>query len=124
MFAFGHVFNRESFLSLLDLEIKRARRYQNYLSLLSLSFGHLNPSLENRITSPKNHDYLLKDELRDSDIVGQGEANCLLVMLPHADIAGTHTVREKLEKIHNKDRVRENLRQLFGKRFVCLNHLR
>ena len=44
MFAFGHVFNRQSFLFLLDLEIKKAQRYQNYLSLLSLTFDHLNPS--------------------------------------------------------------------------------
>lgn len=72
MFAFGRVFNRESFLFLLDPEIKRARRYQNYPSLLSLSFGHLNPSLENRITSPKNHACPLKDELIDTDFAGGG----------------------------------------------------
>jgi len=74
MFAFGRVFNRESFLFLLDPEIKRARRYQNYLSLLSLSFGHLTPSLENRITSPKNHAYPLKDELIHTDFAGGGGA--------------------------------------------------
>jgi hypothetical protein len=45
MLTFGHVFNRQSFLLLLELEVKRAQRYQDYLSLLSLTFGHLNPSL-------------------------------------------------------------------------------
>jgi hypothetical protein len=74
MFAFGRVFKRQPFLFLLDPEIKRARRYQNYLSLLSLSFGHLNPSLENRITSPRNHAYPLKDELIDTDFAGGGGA--------------------------------------------------
>jgi hypothetical protein len=101
VFAFGHVFNRQSFLFFLDLEIKRARRYQNYLSLLSFTLQDLNPSSgENPGVSVKNLAYLLKDELRDTDFVGEGEAaNRLLVMLPYADMAGVHKVREKLEKI-------------------------
>lgn len=101
MFAFGHVFRRQSFLFLLDLEIKRARRYQNYLSLLSFTLHGLNPSPgENPGVSLKNLAYLLKDELRGTDCVGEGEgANRLLVMLPYADMAGVHKVREKLEKI-------------------------
>ena len=100
MFAFAHVFNRQSFLFLLDLEIKRARRYQNYLSLLCLNFGHLNPSLENPKISFKTLVNLLKDELRDTDVVGQGgTANRLLVMLPHADMTGVHKVRERLGQI-------------------------
>jgi len=45
VFAFGKVFNWQSFLILLDMEIKRARRYQNCLSLLSFTFSHLAPSL-------------------------------------------------------------------------------
>jgi GGDEF domain-containing protein len=100
MFAFGNVFNWQSFLILLDLEIKRARRYQNHLSLLFLTFGHLAPSLEeNTSISFKTLANLVKSGLRDSDIVGQGAGNRLLVMLPYADMAGTHRVRERLEKI-------------------------
>jgi GGDEF domain-containing protein len=100
MFVFGHVFNRDSFLFLLDREIKRARRYQNYLSLLSLTLRDLDPSpRENPSVSLKNLAYLLKDELRDTDFVGEGGANRLLVMLPYADMAGVDKVKEKLEKI-------------------------
>jgi GGDEF domain-containing protein len=100
MFAFGHVFSKQSFIFLLDLEIKRARRYQNYLSLLSLTFGHLNPSLKNPNISLKTFASLLKDELRDMDVVGQGgTANRILVMLPHADTAGAHKVRERLGQV-------------------------
>ena len=100
MFSFGHVFNRQSFLYLLDLEIKRARRYQNYLSLLSLTFGHLDPSPgENPNISLKTLANLVKSELRDTDTVGQGGGNRLLVMVPYADMVGVHTVRERLEKI-------------------------
>jgi PleD family two-component response regulator len=100
MFVFGHVFNRDSFLFLLDLEIKRARRYQNFLSLLSLTLRDLDPSPRgNPGVSLKNLAYLLKDELRDTDFVGEGGANRLLVMLPYADMAGVDKVKEKLEKI-------------------------
>ena len=100
MFAFGHVFNRQSFLFLLDLEIKRARRYQNYLSLLSLTFDHLNPSWENPSVSLKTLVNLLRDELRETDVFGQGgAANRLLVMLPHVDLTGAHNVRQRLEQI-------------------------
>ena len=100
MFAFGHVFNRQSFLFLLDLEITKATRYQNYLSLLSLTFDYPDPSLwENPSISLKTMGNLLKDELRDTDVIGQGGANRLLVMLLYADITGAHKVRKRLEQI-------------------------
>ena len=100
MFAFGNIFTRQSFFFLLDLEIKRAQRYQNFLSLLSLTFGHLDPSVgEDASISLKTLANLVKGELRETDIVGQDAGNRLLVMLPYADMAGTHTVRERLEKI-------------------------
>jgi len=100
MFAFGHVLNRESLSFLLNLETKRARRYQNYLSLLSLTFGHLDPSPgENPSISLKTLACLLKGELRDTDIVGQGGGNRLLFMLPQADMAEVHKVRERSERI-------------------------
>ncbi|MFB0508241.1 MAG: PAS domain S-box protein [Thermodesulfobacteriota bacterium] len=100
MFAFGHVLNTESLLFLLDLETKRAQRYKNYLSLLSLTFGHLDPSLGKKPSiSLKTLASLLKSDLRDTDIVGQGGGNRLLFMLPNADTAGTHKVRERSEKV-------------------------
>jgi len=97
MFAFGNVFNRQSFLFMLNLEIKRSQRYQAYLSLLSLTFGHLDP-LESPSISLKTLSNLLKDELRDTDIIGQGAGNRLLVMLPYTDMAEADRVRERLEK--------------------------
>jgi PAS domain S-box-containing protein len=100
MFAFGHVLNTESLLFFLNLETKRAQRYQKYLSLLSLTFGHLDPSLGKEPTiSLKTLASLLKSELRDTDIVGQGGGNRLLFMLPNADTVGAHKVREKSESI-------------------------
>jgi GGDEF domain-containing protein len=99
MFAFGNVFNRQSFLFMLNLEIKRSQRYQAYLSLLSLTFGHLDPLPgESPSISLKTLSNLLKDELRDTDIIGQGAGNRLLVMLPYTDMAEADRVRERLEK--------------------------
>ena len=67
---------------------------------MSLTFSHLAPSLGgNTSISFKTLANLVKSELRDSDIVGQGAGNRLLVMLPYADMEGTHRVRERLEKI-------------------------
>jgi hypothetical protein len=88
MFAFGEVLDRQSFLFLLDLKIKKAQRYPNYMSLLSLTFGHLDPLLgQNPSISFKTLAHLLKGELRDTDIMGQGGGNQLLIMLPYTDIA-------------------------------------
>ena len=99
MFAFGNVFNRQSFLFMLNLEIKRAQRYRDYLSLVSLTFGHLDPLPEKSPTiSFKTLANLLKDTLRDTDIIGQSGRNQLLVMLPYADMAEVTRVRERLEK--------------------------
>jgi len=41
---------------------------------------------------------LLKGELRETDVIGQGAANRLLVMLPYADMTGAHKVKERLEQ--------------------------
>lgn len=100
MFAFGHVVNRQTFFFLLNQEIKRAQRYQNFLSLLSLRFNQPNPSVgEDPGISLKTLATILQDELRGTDIVGQGNGNHLLVMIPYADAAGAHKVRERLERI-------------------------
>lgn len=103
MFAFGHVLDKKSFLFLLDMEIKRARTYQDHLSLLSFTFGHLTPS--NRETpsiSLKTLANLIKNELRDTDVVGQDRGNKILIMLPNADMAEAHKVRARLEQVlHN-----------------------
>jgi GGDEF domain-containing protein len=100
VFVFGNVLDRQSFLFLLNLEIKRAQRYQNFLSLLSLTFGHLDPSVgEYASISMKTLANLVKYELRETDIVGLGAGNVLLIMLPYADMAGAHAVRERLKRI-------------------------
>ena len=99
MSAFKQILSGQSFRFLLDLEIKKARTYRPYLSLLSFTFGHLDPSpAENPNISLKTIANLLKNELKNTDIVCQAGGNRLLVMLPCADMAGAHKVRARLEK--------------------------
>ena len=100
MFVYGHVFDRQSFIFLLDLEIKKAQRYQNYLSVLSLTFDHLNPpNNENPSISLKTLANLLRDDLRETDVVGLSGSNRLLVMMPYADMMGVERVRKRLEEM-------------------------
>ena len=100
MFAFGHVLNTESLLFLLNLETKRAQRYQNCLSLLSFTFGHLDPSPGKRPSiSFTTLACLLKGELRGTDVVAQGGGNRLLFMLPYADMVRARKVRERSENV-------------------------
>jgi GGDEF domain-containing protein len=89
----GRILDQDLFLFLLDLEVKRARRYQNFLCLMLLKIRQF--SLEgdgggleacSRILSN-----LLLGEIRESDIIGSLELNRLVVLLPYADVkAGTH----------------------------------
>jgi PleD family two-component response regulator len=100
MFAFGHVFDRDFFLYLLTLEIKRAQRYQNYLSLLSLAFNHHNLSpTGNPDTSLKTMANLIVDDVRETDVVGLGNGNHLLVMMPYANMAALGTVKDRLRQL-------------------------
>jgi len=88
------VLPREVFLHILDLEVKRSRRYQNFFSVLVLKLDEL-PNHDNgtaiqacwgRLTR------LLAEEMRDSDILGALGEKRLAVILPYADLmAGGHT---------------------------------
>ena len=99
MSSFEQVLSRQSFRFLLDLEIKKSRTYRPYLSLMSFTFGHLDPSPGKKPSvSLKTIAHLLKTELRNKDIVCLARGNRLLVMLPCADMAGAHKVRTRLEK--------------------------
>ena len=99
MFSFGKVLDRQAFLTLLDLEIRKARRSRASLSVLSFTFGHVNPSPgEKSSNSLKTLANLLRGALRDTDIVAQDGENRLLVMLPYADAEMADKVRRRLEK--------------------------
>jgi hypothetical protein len=91
--AFGRVLNRDLFFFFLDLEVKRARRYQNFLCLLLLKIKQcsMNENGWNFHTCCEILSDLISVEMRESDVLGLLDSNKLVVLLPYADgNAGGH----------------------------------
>jgi GGDEF domain-containing protein len=89
----GRILNQDLFLFLLDIEVKRARRYQNFLCLMFFKIKQF--SQEDNGGGLKACYQTLRDllieELRESDIIGSLEFDRLVVLLPYADVkAGTY----------------------------------
>ena len=96
---YGRVLNRELFLFLLDLEVKRARRYQNFLCLMLLKVRQFSKDNNGGGFETCNNPLrsLLAEEVRESDIIGSFGANNIVVLLPYADVrAGAH-VKSRFE---------------------------
>ena len=95
----GRILNRELFLYLLDLEVKRARRYQNFFCILSLKLSRLSDSgnekkLQNCFQTLS---HWLSEELRESDILGSLGDHQLAALLPYADLSSGSHARERYE---------------------------
>jgi GGDEF domain-containing protein len=117
MVSFGRVLDRELFLFLLDLEVKRARRYQNYLCLMLLKIKPFSKNDDEGETSAYYRILgdMLREEIRDSDIIGSLESDKLAVLLPYADDkAGSHV----------KSRIEDTLKNInfSGKGFEIMVH--
>ena len=91
--AFGRILNRDLFFFLLDLEVKRARRYQNFLCLMLLKIKQFaqegdGGGLETCFQTLSD---LLIEEIRESDLIGSMDLDKLVILLPYADVkAGDH----------------------------------
>jgi hypothetical protein len=96
----GRVLNRPLFLFLLDLEVKRARRYQNFFCVVKLKLSP-RPGHEHRKELQTCYQVLSKciaEELRETDILGSLGNDQLAALLPYADLfAGDH-VRSRFEE--------------------------
>ena len=95
----GLFLKRDLFLNQLDLEVKRAIRYQNFFSILKLKLVRL-PGNENGKglqTCYQNLNCLLIEELRESDILGSLEDDQLAILLPYADLSDCGPFRSRLE---------------------------
>ena len=93
----NRILNKNLFLYLLDLEVKRAWRYQNFISLLLLNLKQCpgdNPGNNNGSDFQTCYQILidlLTVELRETDIIGSLGENKLGVLFPYADqSAGGH----------------------------------
>jgi len=93
------ILNRNLFLFILDIEVKRSRRYQNFLSLMLLKMKQFSQEGDRgglEVCSRKLGHFLV-EETRESDIIGSLELGRLAVLLPYADMkAGAH-VKSRLE---------------------------
>ena len=95
--ALSRILNREDFLYLLDLEVKRARRYQNFFCILLLKIHRIQEgdnvgdlkSCYQKLTN------LLIEELRDSDILGSLKEDRLAVLLPYVDQSDGDQVKSR-----------------------------
>jgi hypothetical protein len=89
------------FLFLLDLEVKRARRYQNFLCLMSLKIERCAKDGEeaNFLSCHRTLINLLMEEIRESDVIGSLELNKLIVLLPYADAKAGAYVKSRFEDV-------------------------
>ena len=95
----GRILNREIFLYLLDLEVKRARRYQNFFSVLILKLVQLsrkdNGSGLHNCYNQLSH--LSQEEFRESDLLGSVGEDMLVALLPYADVSAGGKARSHFE---------------------------
>lgn len=95
----GRILARDMFLNLLDIEVKRARRYQNFFCILVMKLNqvarHDNGTLQNECYRKMTH--LLEEELRESDILGTLGNDCVAALLPYGDDAAGDLTRTRFE---------------------------
>jgi hypothetical protein len=83
----GRILSKDLFLYFLDHEIKRALRYQNFLSVLLLrlvpcSKGDDAKGLQNCCQTLRN---VMNEEMRETDVLGFLAENKWAALLPYAD---------------------------------------
>ena len=95
----GRILNKDLFLHLLDLEVKRARRYQNFYCLLLLKIMPLsNHDDQNNVrVCFQTLTDLLVGEVRESDILGSLGKDRLVILLPYADVSAGGLAKSRLE---------------------------
>jgi len=97
----SRILNSDLFLFLLDLEVKRARRYQNFLSIILMKLVQ-DPSSNNggqlKICYKALTD-LLAGEIRETDILASLGENRIVALLPYADASAGSHAKSRLESI-------------------------
>jgi GGDEF domain-containing protein len=95
----GRILNKDLFLYILDLEVKRARRYQNFLCLLLLNLREFPKNDDRKYfqTCHQTLSNLLMEEMRETDILGSLDGHKLVVLLPYADKSAGNTAKARFE---------------------------
>lgn len=97
--TFGRILNRALFLFILDIEVKRARRYQNFLCLVLFKIKPFSNegNQEGLEACHRTLSDLLRVEMRESDIIGSLESDKVVVLLPYADMKAGAFVKSRFE---------------------------
>lgn len=95
----GRILNREVFLYFLDHEVKRALRYQNFLSVLLMRLVPFSKENDGKSfeTCRETLENALKEELRETDILGSLAENKLAALLPYADVNAGGLAKTRFE---------------------------
>jgi GGDEF domain-containing protein len=96
---FGRILNRDLFHFVLDIEVKRSRRYQNFLCLMLFKIKQFSQEGDRggmQACYRKLGD-LLMEETRESDVIGSLELDRLVVLLPYADMKAGAYVKSRFE---------------------------
>ena len=97
MFSSSHICRREDFFRFLDLEIRRARRYQNFFSVMRFEL-HTEEGGEtrNQTRNVRSLVRLLREEIRETDVIGQTWDDEIMIILPYCDCPGANIVKMRL----------------------------
>ena len=95
----GRVLGRDFFLHLLDLEVKRARRYQNFFCILVMRLNQLSnhDNGAHQSSCYRKLTHLLEDEFRESDILGAIDESSVAALLPYGDVTAGNNTRFRFE---------------------------
>lgn len=101
--------NRQALLETLEIEIKRARRYQNALAIVQVKLDGLrlvnsNHGLQTGDGLIKLAASLLRGNVRDVDLVGRAGGTSFCVVLPEQELPGALTVAHRLARILSEGR--------------------
>ncbi len=93
------ILNKDIFLYLLDLEVKRARRYQNFYCILLLKVTPIANCEEGNGVQAcfQILTNLLMEGVRESDILGSLGKYRLVILLPYADVSAGGVAKSRLE---------------------------
>ncbi len=89
------VLERDVFQYFLDLEIKKAMRYQHFFSLLIIEPDLIDDNVI-RAEILKTMANLIKEEVRTTDVIGRMGKNNFYVILFHAETSNTFSVAERI----------------------------
>ncbi len=94
------VLGREMFWYLLNLELKRALRYQNYFCLLTFRLCRIHDHTDGKGQQICHQAlcHFLMEELRETDILGSLGEDQLAILLPYADPPVGGLVRSRIEQ--------------------------